>query len=90
MFMKIFLRLLLLCFLVSANPLVSQTDMFRKERKKTWRKWRKNRQSYNPYLDKKAKNKPSAIMARQDKMELKRQKRGAKKQLRRSRKKTKR
>lgn len=90
MFMKIFWRLLLFSFLVSVHPMVSQTDMFRKERKKTWRKWRKNRQSYNPYLDKKAKNKPSAILARQDKKELKRQKRGAKKQLRRSRKKTKR
>lgn len=43
---------------------------------------------YNPYLKKKARNKPSAIMARQNKKEIKRQKRTAKKQMRRSRKRT--
>ena len=68
--------------------MLSQTDMFRKERKRTWRKWRKNRQSYNPYLDKKAKNKPSAIIAKTNKRDLRRQKKGAKKQLRRAKKKT--
>lgn len=40
---------------------------------------------YNPYLDKKKKNKPSAIMARQTKKDLKRQKKAAKRQLKRSR-----
>ena len=39
---------------------------------------------YNPYLDKKAKNKPSAVMARQNRKELRKQKRAAKKQMRRS------
>lgn len=55
----------------------------KKERKKIWRRWRKNREAYNPYLDRKAKNKPSARMARGDKKELRRQKRLAKKQMRR-------
>lgn len=85
--MKLILRFLLLFFILSTYPVHSQEDMFRKDRKRTWRKWRKNNQSYNPYLSKKAKNKPSAIIARGDKKELKRQKRGAKKQMRRSRKK---
>lgn len=43
---------------------------------------------YNPYLKKKAKNKPSAVMARQNKKEIKRQKHRAKRQMRRSKKKT--
>lgn len=43
---------------------------------------------YNPYLRKKAKNKPSAKMARENRKEIKRQNRVAKRQMRRSRKKT--
>jgi hypothetical protein len=39
---------------------------------------------HNPYLDKKKKDRPSAVMARQDKKELRRQKKMAKKQMRRS------
>jgi hypothetical protein len=48
--------------------------------------WKKSGSSYNPYLRKKAKNKPSALMAKQDKKELKRQKKAARKQMRRSKK----
>ncbi len=44
---------------------------------------------YNPYLDKKRKNKPSVIMAKENKKTLKHQKKAAKKQMRRSRKKVK-
>jgi hypothetical protein len=44
---------------------------------------------YNPYLDKKRKNKPSAVMARQNKKDLKRMKKTSKRQMRRSRKKIK-
>jgi hypothetical protein len=39
---------------------------------------------YNPYLDKKKKNKPSAVMARETKRDLRKQKKMAKKQMRRS------
>lgn len=39
---------------------------------------------YNPYLDKKKKNKPSAVMAKQNKKDMKRQKKAAKKQMKRS------
>jgi hypothetical protein len=87
--MKIIIRLLLALFILSVQPANAQDDSFRKDRKRIWRKWRKNKQSYNPYLDRKAKNKPSAIMARENKRELKRQKRVAKKQMRRSRRRVK-
>lgn len=74
-------------FSFSQLPLKSQNmNPARKERKKVWRKWKKNNQSYNPYLDRKAKNKPSAIQARQDKRDLNRQKKVARKQMRRSKK----
>jgi hypothetical protein len=39
----------------------------------------------NPYLDKKKKNRPSVVMARQNRKELKKQKRMARKQMRHSR-----
>ena len=41
---------------------------------------------YNPYLDKKKKNKPSAVMAKQNQKDMKRQKKAAKKQMKRSKK----
>lgn len=79
---------LLLSFFVSQHQFLPAQNLNpnRKERKKVWRKWKKNNQSYNPYLDKKAKNKPSAKLAREDKKELGRQKKAARKQMRRSRK----
>lgn len=88
LFMKLVYRTLLFFFFLSVYPIQSyaQDDMFRKDRKRVWKKWRKNRQSYNPYLDRKAKNKPSAVIARGNKKEMKRQNRIAKKQMRRSRK----
>lgn len=86
--MKFIHKALLLFFFLSVYPVQSyaQDDMFRKDRKRVWKKWRKNRQSYNPYLDRKAKNKPSAVIARGNKKEMKRQNRIAKKQMKRSRK----
>jgi hypothetical protein len=85
--MKFIYRLLIVLFVLSNTPGFSQEDMFRKDRKRTWRKWRKNKQSYNPYLEKKAKNKPSAQLAKSNRREIKRQNKVAKKQMRRSRKK---
>ena len=41
---------------------------------------------HNPFLDKKAKNKPSAKMAKENRKTLKKQKKSAKKQMRRSKK----
>jgi len=56
-----------------------------KEHKRVWKKWRKNRQSYNPYLEKKKRNKPSAVLARENKREMKRQQKRAKRQKRKMR-----
>jgi len=85
--MKIICRLFLAIFLLSVIPATAQEDSYKKERKRIWRKWRKNKQSYNPYLDKKEKDKPSVKTARGDKKELKKQKRLARKEMRRSKRK---
>jgi hypothetical protein len=86
-----FLVVLLLFVGFSSPILVAQNEMFKqkKERKKMWKRSknrRKNREAYNPYLERKAKNKPSARMARGEKKELRRQKRLAKKQMKRGKK----
>jgi hypothetical protein len=81
--MKLLAYLLLSFFLVSFAPAQAQRSKH-KPVKQAKRGWRKSGTSYNPYLKKKAKNKPSAVMARQDKKELQRQKKAAKKQMRRS------
>jgi len=90
--MRLLVKILLLLFVFTVNIdhlSAQQNEMFKqkKERKRIWRRWKKNREAYNPYVDAKAKNKPSARMARGDKKDLKRQKRMARKQLRRSKKK---
>jgi hypothetical protein len=83
--MRYFYRILFVLLLsATVMPGFSQEDQFRKDRKRVWKKWRSNKQSYNPYLDRKKKNKPSAVMARENKRELKHQKRVAKRQMRRS------
>jgi hypothetical protein len=76
----------LLCLVFAAPDLRAQDPMMgqKKERKRLWKRWRKNRQSYNPYLEKKKSDKPSARMARAQKREMRRQNRAAKKQMRRS------
>lgn len=76
--------LLSLLFLIQV-PARGQNSK-RKPVKQVKKGWKKSGSSYNPYLEKKAKNKPSARMARADKKELQRQKKAAKKQMRRSKK----
>ncbi|MCW3078439.1 MAG: hypothetical protein JWO32_3048 [Bacteroidetes bacterium] len=89
--MKPVFKIILFLLLIGFYPqnVHAQDKMFKqkKERKRIWRKWRKNREAYNPYVDAKAKDKPSAKMARKNKKELKRQKRTAKKELRKNKKK---
>jgi hypothetical protein len=77
--------LLLLCFMMPGSA-GAQDEMVgqKKERKRLWKRWRKNRQSYNPYLEKSKRDKPSARMARSQKREMRKQNRAAKRQLRRS------
>lgn len=60
------------------------------ERKKMWRKSarrHKNREAFNPYLEKKKKDKPSEKLNKQNKRDIRRQTKAAKKQKRRSMKK---
>ncbi len=83
--MKYFSYILLLVFLATQVPALAQNSK-RKPVKQVKKGWKKSGSSYNPYLKKKAKNKPSAVMARQDKKELHRQKKAARKQMRRSKK----
>ncbi len=85
--MKRLIAIFFILFIFSTNCVYAQYNFKeKKERRHVWRKWRKNNQSYNPYLDRKAKNKPSARIARSEKRELKHQKRMAKRQMRHSRK----
>jgi hypothetical protein len=85
--MKAFFKIILCFSLMLMVPLKAQdVSHNKKERKKVRKGWKKSNMSYNPYLDKKAKDKPSARMARSEKKELKKQKRKARKQMRRSKK----
>ncbi len=74
-----------ICFLITwiySTPLKAQFSES-KERKKMWRKSahrKKNREAYNPYLDKKKKDKPSAVNAREDKKAIKKMRKEYKKQ----------
>lgn len=87
--MKFIVSILLLAFVLFSGPTYGQSAKGnKKERKRIRKNWSKKNQSYNPYLDKKSKHKPSAKMAKADKNELKKQKRRAKRQMRRSRKST--
>ena len=85
-----YLLQILLVFMVITLPAQSSNDMFKqkRERKKVWRRHRITKDAYNPYLHKKDKDKPSARIARGDKKEIRHQKRLARKQLRRSKRKT--
>ena len=90
--MKFTLKIILLFLFVTLQPCeieAQQDDMFKqkKERKRVWRRWKKNREAYNPYYDAKAKKKPSARMAKGDRNELRRQKKLAKKQMKKNKRK---
>ncbi|MBA2613685.1 MAG: hypothetical protein H0U95_17110 [Bacteroidetes bacterium] len=85
---KIVFGSLIFLFTISFNQTFSQ-DMFKekRERKRVWRKHRTSKDAYNPYLKKKAKDKPSAKVNSGNKREERRQKRAFKKQLKRNKKK---
>lgn len=62
-----------------------------KERKKMWRKSgkrRKNREAFNPYLDKKNKDKPSSKLAAEEKKGVRKMRRDFKREQRKNKKKT--
>ncbi len=81
---------ILLLFLFTAYLPIKAQYAESKERKRMWRKSlhrRKNRQAFNPYLDKKSKDKPSAVAAAEDKKGTRKMKRDFKRQQRRAMKK---
>ncbi len=88
-YIKIISLIFLLSCFTAQEIVAQQNEMFKqkRERKRVWRRWRSKKETYNPYVDAKARNKPSARMARGDRKELKRQKRLAKRQMRRSKRK---
>jgi hypothetical protein len=90
-----FLKILafVLLFVLPVEVQAQNDDMFKqkRERKRLWRRWRgrerKNKTAFNPYLEKKAKDKPSARLAKGNKREIRQQKRMARRQMRKSKKK---
>lgn len=84
--MKKLIRIALLIFFIGQLPVKAQFTES-KERKKMWRKSGKRhkaREAYNPYLDKKKKDKPSSIAAREEKKGTRKMKRDFKRQQRRN------
>ncbi|MBI2722184.1 MAG: hypothetical protein HYX39_08410 [Bacteroidetes bacterium] len=86
--MKVILKtifFLSLLFLTSMET-VAQDEMFRQKSdpRPFWKRWRRTKGGYNPYLVAKAKNKPSARIAQGNKRDLKRQKRTARRELRKN------
>jgi hypothetical protein len=87
---RLILAALIFLFVFSFNEVSSQNnDMFKqkRERKRIWRRHRTSKDAYNPYLNKKGKDKPSAKINKGNKKEDRRQKRAFKKQLKKSKKK---
>lgn len=87
--MRLRYKILMILFLVfGAEYLDAQQpkEMFKqkRERKRVWRRHRSSKDAYNPYLKKKAKDKPSARMAKGNKKEDRIARRENRKQMRRS------
>jgi hypothetical protein len=81
--------LLLLIFSCKSRGVVDQMVGSKPERH-VWSKWRqkremKNKTAYNPYLEKKAKDKPSGIQARENKKLIKQGKRAVRREKRKLR-----
>jgi type III secretory pathway component EscR len=86
--------LIILIALFAGTPVYSQNDDMmqgKRKQKKIWRKWRRKKgkgdQPYNPYLQKKDKDKVSRRLAKGQKREIRRQRREYKKQLKKGKKK---
>jgi len=84
--MHYLLRLILLCFLIGI-PLQEYGQDPGSEGRKTrrmWRKWRSKRMSFNPYLDKKKKNRPATKMQRENERVAKKTKKRFKRQFKKT------
>lgn len=80
------IQYLLVLLILASLPLKAQFTES-KERKKMWRKSGKRhkpREAFNPYLNKKGKDKPSSQLSKQNSRDIKRMNKNAKKQKRRS------
>ena len=87
--MKKLIGIALLLFFIGQLPVKAQFTES-KERKRMWHKSGKRhkaREAYNPYLDKKKKDKPSSIAAREEKKGTQKMKRGYKRRLKKEMKK---
>ena len=87
--MKKLIAIALFLFFVGQLPVKAQFTES-KERKKMWRKSgrrHKAREAYNPYLDKKKKDKPSSIAAKEEGKGTRKMKRDYKRRLKREMKK---
>ncbi len=87
--MRLRYKILMILFLVfGAEYLEAQQpkEMFKQKRsrKRVWRRWRSDRDAYNPYLKKKHKDKPSTLVAKGNKKEIRQQNRRDKRVIRRS------
>jgi len=90
-FIKIIIVVVMMNFMYMSKTYAQNDEMVNGNRKpKIWKKWRHkerfNSEPFNPYLKKKKSELPSAKMAKQNKKELRRQKRLAKKQMRKNKK----
>jgi hypothetical protein len=87
--MRLRYKIFLLLFLFIGTPYLEAQqpkEMFKqkRQRKRIWRRWRSDRDAYNPYLKKKAKDKPSARMAKGNRKEIRQQRRREKRQMRKA------
>lgn len=85
-FIRVFVFLFLFFSVQTYYP--QQKEMFKqkRERKRLWKRWRSDKDAYNPYLNKKAKDKPSARIAKGNKKEDRIMNREARRQKRKAKK----
>lgn len=82
--MKFIFKLLLVIFTLTSTQSFSQDGMGGGKKQK-FHRHRKYKNSYNPYLEKKGKNKPSAKLARENKKDMRKKNKAIKKQKRQNR-----
>ncbi len=84
--MRHWIRLLLVCFMFGLPLEYYGQDPGAEGRKtrRMWRKWRSKRMSFNPYLDKKKKNRPATKMQRENERVAKKAKKRFKRQFKKT------
>ena len=89
-----YIAAILIALFASSTVMEAQNDAMmqgKRKQKRIWRKWGRKKgkgdQPYNPYLQKKKKDKVSSRLAKGQKKEIRRQRREYKKQLKKGKKK---